>query len=103
MKSQTHTLQSKVDKDGEMELFAPLREHAAEPAVKRVENVLTLLVSADTLARKQREQERLCERSGEAVQRSKSFRESLLASTRTQRLLNAALRRYPSQDAEACP
>ena|GEM_PF-6334549 len=96
MKSQTHTLRNKVDKDGEMELFAPLREHATEPAVKRVENVLTLLVAADTLAREQREQVRLCERSGEAVQRSKSFRESLLASARTSQLLNAALLRYPT-------
>ena len=96
MKSQTHTLHGKVDKDGEMELFAPLSEHVSEPAVKRVENVLNLLVSADTLAREQREQVRLCERSGEAVQRSKSFRESLLASARTQKLLNAELRRYPT-------
>jgi hypothetical protein len=94
MKARTNTLRNKVDKDGEMEFFAPLREHPTEPAVKRVENVLTLLVSADKLAQKQREQQRVCEQSGEAVQRSKSFRESLLDSTRTQGLLNAALRRY---------
>jgi len=59
MKLHTHTLRNKVDKDGEMELFAPLREHATDPAVKRIENVLTLLVSADTLAREQREQKKL--------------------------------------------
>jgi len=98
MKSQTHTLQHKVDKDGEMELFAPLREHATEPAVKRVENVLTLLVSADRLAREQRERRKFYERAGKDWRREdgKSFRESLAESARTWELLNAALRRYPT-------
>jgi hypothetical protein len=94
MKAQTHTLRGKVDIVGMEEFFTPFREHPTEPAVKRVENVLVLLVAADKLAREQREQKRLSERSGEAVQRSKSFRESLLASTRTCTLLNAALLRY---------
>jgi len=87
-----------VDKDGEMELFAPLSEHASEPAVKRVENVLTLLVSADTLAREQREKVRLYQRSGKDWRRedSGSFKESLDTSTRTQKLLNDALRLYPT-------
>jgi hypothetical protein len=81
-----------------MEFFAPLSEHATEPAVKRVENVLTLLVSANTLAREQREKVRFYERSGKDWRREdgKSFRESLDTSTRTQRLLNDALRRYPT-------
>jgi hypothetical protein len=81
-----------------MELFAPLSEHATEPAVKRVENVLTLLVSANTLAREQREKVRFYERSGKDWRREdgKSFRESLDTSTRTQRLLNDVLRRYPT-------
>src|SRR5271157_1258176 len=94
MKAQKHTLRGKVDEDGVEEFFAPLREHPNKPAVKRVETVLTLLVEADTLAREQREQKRLLERSGKDAHRSESFMESLGASTRTCGLLNAALTRY---------
>jgi len=81
-----------------MELFAPLREHVSEPAVKRVENVLNLLVSADRLAREQREKFRFYERSGKDWRREdrKSFQESLDASTRTCELLKGALRKYPT-------
>ena len=81
-----------------MELFAPLSEHVSEPAVKRVENVLNLLVSADRLAREQREKFRFYERSGKDWRREdrKSFQESLDASTRTCKLLNGALRKYPT-------
>jgi hypothetical protein len=96
MKSRTHTLQSKVNKDGEMELFTPLREHATEPAVKRVENVLSLLVAADTLARQQREQKRILDRSGTDFHRSKPFMELLDESDHTCKLLNIALHRYPT-------
>jgi hypothetical protein len=98
MKSRTHTLQTTVVKYGVTDLFTPLREHAAEPAVKRVENVLSLLVAADTLAREQREKVKLYERSGKDWRREdgKSFRESQDASNRTWRMLNAALRPYPT-------
>jgi hypothetical protein len=98
MKSQTHTLRSKEGKEGYGELFAPLSEHATEPAVKRVENVLTLLVAANTLAREQREQMRFYERAGKDWRREdgKSFRESLHVSIRTWGKLNAALTRYPT-------
>ena len=96
MKSRTRTLRDQADRAaGAKEFFATLREHPTKPAVKRVETVLTLLVEADTLAREQREQMRLFERSGEDLHRSKSFMESLDESTRTCRLLNAALMRYP--------
>ncbi len=80
------------------EFFAPLREHATKPAVKRVENVLSLLVAADTLAREQREKRRFYERAGKDWRREdgKSFSESLGASARTWGLLNAALHRYPT-------
>ena len=77
-----------------MDLFAPLREHPSKPAIKRVENVLSLLVAADTLAREQREQKRILERSGKDFHRSKPFMDSLDASTHTCNLLNIALRRY---------
>jgi len=95
MKSQKHTLQSKAGGEGKMELFAPLSEHATEPSVKRVENVLTLLVASDTLAREQREQMRLLERSGKDWHHSKPFMESLRTSARTWGKLNAELLRYP--------
>jgi hypothetical protein len=96
MKAQTHTLRNKMDTEGMREFFTPLMEHAAEPAVKRVENVLTLLVSADTLAREQREKVRFYERSGKDWRQEdgKSFSESLDASTHTCNLLNLALQRY---------
>ena len=79
-----------------MDFFVRLREHPTIPAVKRVENVLTLLVSADTLAREQREKFRFYERSGKDWRREdrKSFQESLDASKKTCGLLNDALRRY---------
>jgi hypothetical protein len=98
MKSQTQTLRNKTNRDDEMELFAPLSEHATEPAVKRVENVLTLLVSADRHAREQRERRKFYERDGKDWRREdgKSFRESLAESARTWEMLNAALRRYPT-------
>jgi hypothetical protein len=76
------------------EFFTPLREHATAPTIKRVENVLTLLVAADTLAREQREQKRILERSGKDFHRSKPFMDSLDASTHTCKLLNIALQRY---------
>lgn len=101
MKSQTSTLRGKVDTDGETvvtrvekNLFAPLREHATEPAVKRVENVLSLLSAADTLAREQRNEMRLLERSGKDWHHSKPFMESLDTSTRTWGQLNKSLLRY---------
>ena len=95
MKSHTKTLRNKADRSGELDdLFTALREHAAEPAVKRVENVLVLLVAADTLAREQREQKKILERSGKDFHRSKPFMDSLDASTHTCNLLNIALRRY---------
>lgn len=75
-------------------MFTPLREHAAEPAVKRVENILTLLVSADTLAREQREQKRILERAGKDWHRP--LRASLNASSHTWELLNGELKRYPT-------
>ena len=96
MKSQTHTLRSKVDGEGESDFFTTLRDHATEPAVKRVENVLTLLVTADTLAREQREQRKTLELSGQDCRRSKLFMASVDESARTWGLLNAALRRYPT-------
>jgi len=94
MKTQKHTLHRKLDKDGEKEFFAPLRERPTVPAVKQVENVLTLLVAADTLAREQREEMRLLEQSGKDFHRSKPFMESLDESARTWGLLNSALLRY---------
>ena len=94
MKAQPNTLQNKVDRDGEMELFTPLRERSTEPAVMRVEKVLSLLVAADTLAREQRAQKRILERTGTAIQRSKPFMESLDKSARNWGLLNSALLRY---------
>ena len=91
--ARTHTLRDKVDRAaGEMEFFTTLREHPTEPAVKRVEKVLTLMVEADTLAREQREQKRLLERSGKDWH--KPLMESLNASTRTWKLLNEALLPY---------
>jgi len=95
MKARTHTLHSEASSDGEWDLFTPLREHPAVPAVKRVENVLSLMVTADKLTREQREQMRILERSGEDFHRSKSFMESLDESARSCTLLNAALMRYP--------
>lgn len=92
MKSLTNTLRDKAGKDGERDFFAPLREHPAEAAVKRVEKVLTLLVEADTLAREQREQKRLFERLGKDWH--KPLMESLHASSRTWKLLNEALLPY---------
>jgi hypothetical protein len=97
MKSLKHTLRNKVDiGGGEMDLFTPLREYATEPAVKRVDKVLSLLVAADTLAREQREQMRLLERSGKDWHHSKPFMESLGTSARTWGQLNAELMRYPT-------
>ncbi len=96
MKARTHTLHGKVDRDGEREFFAPLREHPTKPAVKRVENVLTLLVAADALAREQRKQKKILERSGQDFHRNKLFMELLDESARTWGLLNAVLRRYPT-------
>ena len=96
MKSQKHTLQSKAGGEGKMELFAPLSEHATEPAVKRVEKVLTLLVAANTLAREQREEMRVLERSGKDWHHSKPFMESLGISASTWHQLNAELMRYPT-------
>jgi hypothetical protein len=97
MKSRMHTLHDQADKAaGAREFFATLREHPTEPAVKRVETVLTLMVEADTLAREQREQKRLLERSGKDFHRSKSFMESLDKSYRTWQLLDKALHRYPT-------
>jgi hypothetical protein len=93
VKSQKHTLQKTTD--GEWDLFTPLKDHAAEPAVKRVENVLSLLVAAHTLAREQREQMSLLERSGKDWHYDKLFRESLRTSDHTWRQLNAELMRYP--------
>jgi len=95
MKSRTHTLRGiQVDADGK-ELFAPLREHPTEPAVKRVETVLTLMVEADTLAREQREKIRLFERSGKDWRNSGPLRRDLLGSSnRAYALLNTALLRY---------
>jgi hypothetical protein len=101
MKSQKKTLRNhnnnnnKADTSFELgDLFSQLREHPAEPAIKRVENVLRLMVAADTLAREQREQMRLHERSGKDPHRSKSFMESLDESARTCKLLNVALSWY---------
>jgi hypothetical protein len=74
------------------DFFATLREHPTKPAVKRVETVLTLMVEADTLAREQREQKRLLERSGKDWH--KPLMESLHASSRTWKLLNEALLPY---------
>jgi hypothetical protein len=95
MKAQKHTLHGMVDSDGEKDLFTPLRENATEPAVKRVENVLALLVSAESLAREQREQKRILERTGKDCRRSKPFMESVDESARIWGLLNTALHRYP--------
>jgi hypothetical protein len=98
MKARTHTLRDQATGGfwdfSDREFFATLREHPTEPAVKRVETVLTLMVEADTLAREQREQKRLLERSGKDWHRSKSFMDSLDASTHTCHLLNIALSRY---------
>ena len=95
MTARKHTLRGQVDRaDGEREFFATLREHPTKPAVKRVETVLTLMVEADTLAREQREQKRLFERSGKDWHRHKPLMESLHASTRTWKLLNEALLPY---------
>ena len=96
MKARTHTLRGKLDRHGMRDFFAPLREHPAKPAIKRVAKVLSLMVAADTLAREQREQKRILERSGQDCRRSKSFMESVDESTRTWGLLNAALLRYPT-------
>jgi hypothetical protein len=96
MKSQKHTLQSRAGDEGKMELFAPLSQHATEPAVKRVEKVLTLLVAANTLAREQREEMKLLERTGKDWHHSKPFMESLRISARTWHQLNAELMRYPT-------
>lgn len=93
MKSRTHTLHKNTDRDGETDLFTALREHATEPAVQRVERVLTLFVTANTLAREQREQMRILERSGKDWRGP--LRESLSESKRTWDQLNLALRRYP--------
>jgi len=76
-------------------LFTPLREHPAVPPVKRVENVLSLMVTADKLAREQREQMRILERSGEDFHRSKPFMDSLDRAEHSCKLLNAALMQYP--------
>lgn len=96
MEIQKHTLRNKVDRDGAKEFFATLREHPTTPAVKRVENVLNLLVAADAMAREQREKARFYERAGKDWRREdvKSFRESFHASTRICGQLNDALLRY---------
>jgi hypothetical protein len=98
MKARTHTLRGKIDTVRMEEFFTPLREHPAVPAIQRVAKVLNLMVTADTLAREQREKVRFYERSGRDWRREdgKSFRESLNASTRAHGLLNDALRRYPT-------
>jgi hypothetical protein len=96
MKAKSHTLHSMVDSDGEKDLFTPLRENATEPAAKRVENVLTLLVSAESLAREQREQKKILEHSGLDCRRSKPFMALVDESARIWGLLNTALHRYPT-------
>jgi len=95
MKARTHTLRGiQVDADGK-DFFAPLREHPTEPAVKRVETVLTLMVEADTLAREQREKIRLFEHSRKDWRDSAPLRRDLLGSSdSTLALLNTALLRY---------
>jgi hypothetical protein len=96
MKSQKHTLREKTGSDWEKHLFTPFREHATEAAVKRVEKVLALLVTADRQAREERELMRLLDRSDKDWVESppESFKESVRASSRTRQLLNDALRRY---------
>src|SRR5271157_1701325 len=95
MKVQTHTLRGELDRNGMTDFFAPLRKHPTQPAVKRVENILSLMVTADRLAREQREQMRLFERAGKVFHHSASFMESLDEAARSCKLLNAALMRYP--------
>lgn len=86
MNALPHTLRDKPDEHGG--LFVVLREHADKAEIKRVENVLTLLVAADEYAR---EQWRFWIRSEDKTRIPK---ESLRASSRNAELLNNALRRY---------
>jgi hypothetical protein len=94
MKAHTHTLRNKVDEAGMEEFFAPLREHPTKPAIKRVKELLSLMAAADTLAREQRNEMRLLERSGKDWHHSKPFMESLDTSNRTWGQLNKSLLRY---------
>lgn len=101
MKLQKHTLQNNISKHGEgawsRVLFSPLREHATEPEIKRVEKVLGLLVAADT---RLREHNKLLFRPIEGLgvpgflDHHRKVKDAEFAYRRTLDALNVALRRY---------
>ena len=100
MKSPTHTLQTKknVSHGGGLDrvLFSPLRDHANDPAIKRVNEILSLLVSAETYRREKIEYRDRCDKGGipEFLDLMARSDESERAYYQTLELLNIKLSRY---------
>lgn len=95
MKAQTHTLRQ-GDEGRERLLFAPLRDHADDPAIKRVDEILSLLVAADTHLREELDCLYRCDRGSapELLDLYKRSKESERAYYQTLELLNIKLSRY---------
>jgi hypothetical protein len=100
MKSSTDTLQDKFGGGLDRFLFAPLRDHADEPAIQRVDEVLSLLVSAEAYRREKIEYIDRC--SAKRIKRGipefldllERSKESERAYYQTLELLNIKLSRY---------
>jgi hypothetical protein len=77
-------------------LFAPLRDHADDPAIKRVDEVLSLLVAADTHLREQLDYLHRSDRGSvaESLHLYKRSKESERAYYQTLELLNIKLSMY---------
>lgn len=101
MKASTHTLQNKHRGGWDQFLFGPLRNHLNEPAVMRVDEILSLLVAADKYLREQHDYLRRSDphrnsKVGipEFLDLVKRSKESERAYYQTLELLNKKLSRY---------
>jgi hypothetical protein len=89
------TLRKKQADGWDASLLVPLREQPTNPAVQRVEKVLSLLVAADTCAGEQREFiGYLRAPDHHQAERAAEFDESLREARRVCRLIDAALSHY---------
>ena len=95
MKAPTNTLR-KGSGGWETLLFAPLRDHADDPAIKRVDEILSLLVAADSHLREQLDYLYRNDRGSvpEFLDLFKRSKESERAYYQTLELLNIKLSRY---------
>ncbi len=94
MKARTQTLR-KENEARERLLFAPLRDHADDPALQRVDEILSLLVAADTHVRERLNYVYLDRRSlPKLLDDQKQSKQSERAYYQTLELLNIKLSRY---------